>query len=188
MTDRMTPQQRHRCMSHIHSRNTKPELLVRRWLWNHGYRYRLCVKSVPGKPDIVMRSYRTAIFINGCFWHGHNIQIHEKSSQLSLKSSDCCRLPQTNREFWSEKIISNKERDQRNYNILRENGWNVIVIWECQLTNKLLGDTMNKVEIMLNDNFLSIHRTKPIQYSEDVDCAAHVAAESLEKYGEKYSS
>ena len=71
MTDRMTPEQRHRCMSHIRSKATKPELLVRRWLWSHGYRYRLNVKSVPGKPDIVLRPYRTAIFVNGCFWHGH---------------------------------------------------------------------------------------------------------------------
>ena len=71
MPDVLTPQQRHRCMSHIRSKATKPEMLVRRWLWAHGYRYRLNVKSVPGKPDIVMRKYRTAIFVNGCFWHGH---------------------------------------------------------------------------------------------------------------------
>ena len=75
MTDTMTPAQRHRCMSHIRSRNTKPELKVRQWLWNHGYRYRLNVKSVPGKPDIVMRKYRTAIFVNGCFWHGHFVEV-----------------------------------------------------------------------------------------------------------------
>lgn len=73
MTDRMTPEQRHRCMSHIRSKDTKPELKVRQWLWSHGYRYRLNVKSVPGKPDIVMRPYRTAIFVNGCFWHGHGV-------------------------------------------------------------------------------------------------------------------
>ena len=73
MTDTMTTEQRHRCMSHIRSRDTKPELKVRRWLWHHGYRYRLNVKSVPGKPDIVMRPYRTAIFVNGCFWHGHGV-------------------------------------------------------------------------------------------------------------------
>ena len=71
MSDVLNPQQRHRCMSHIRSKATKPEMLVRRWLWAHGYRYRLNVKSVPGKPDIVMRKYRTAIFVNGCFWHGH---------------------------------------------------------------------------------------------------------------------
>ncbi len=71
MTDRLTPEQRHLVMSHIHGKGTKPELKVRQWLWHHGYRYRLNVKSVPGKPDIVMRKYHTAIFVNGCFWHGH---------------------------------------------------------------------------------------------------------------------
>ena len=74
MTDRLTPEQRHRVMSRIHGKGTKPELKVRQWLWRHGYRYRLNVKSVPGKPDIVMRRYRTAIFVNGCFWHGHFVE------------------------------------------------------------------------------------------------------------------
>ena len=73
MTDIMTPIQRHRCMLHIRSRNTKPEIKVRQWLWRHGYRYRMNVKGVPGKPEIVMRKYRTAIFVNGCFWHGHGV-------------------------------------------------------------------------------------------------------------------
>ena len=82
MTDMMTAEQRHRCMSHIRSRDTKPELKVRRWLWSHGYRYRLNVKSVPGKPDIVMRPYRTAIFVNGCFWHGHNVRMSEGERAL----------------------------------------------------------------------------------------------------------
>ena len=83
MTDTMTPEQRHRCMSHIRSKATKPELLVRQWLWSHGYRYRLNVKSVPGKPDIVLRPYRTAIFVNGCFWHGHQVE----SEKMKVESS-----------------------------------------------------------------------------------------------------
>lgn len=82
MTDTMTPEQRHRCMSHIKGSGTKPELKVRRWLWRHGYRYRLNVKSVPGKPDIVLRTYRTAIFVNGCFWHGHNVRMRECGNAL----------------------------------------------------------------------------------------------------------
>ena len=85
-TDIMTPIQRHRCMSHIRSRNTKPEIKVRQWLWQHGYRYRLCVKGVPGKPDIVMRKYRTAIFVNGCFWHGHGVQLTVDSLQLTVET------------------------------------------------------------------------------------------------------
>jgi DNA mismatch endonuclease (patch repair protein) len=71
MADKMTPEQRHRCMSRIRGRDTKPELVVRRWLWRQGFRYRLYVKSLPGRPDIVMRKWRTVIFVNGCFWHGH---------------------------------------------------------------------------------------------------------------------
>ena len=149
--DTLTPQQRHRCMSHIRSKGTIPELIVRRWLWSHGYRYRLNVKSVPGKPDIVMRQYRTAIFVNGCFWHGH---------------IGCAKFgePKTNPTFWKEKISRNQERDQENYRILRENGWNIIVIWECQLIPKLLEHTMIKVELLLNDNLLSQYRNRPYPY------------------------
>ena len=95
MTDTMTPQQRHYCMSRIHSKDTTPEKRVRQWLWEHGYRYRLNVKGVPGKPDIVMRKYRTAIFVNGCFWHGHDVELVVSSEQLVVKSSNCCKIPQT---------------------------------------------------------------------------------------------
>ncbi len=97
MPDVLTPTQRHRCMSHIRSKATKPEILVRKWLWAHGYRYRLNVKSVPGKPDIVMRRYRTAIFINGCFWHGH-----EGCSMFVM--------PKSNTDFWQTKI-KNKDKE-----------------------------------------------------------------------------
>ena len=100
MTDRMTPEQRHRCMAQIHSKGTKPEMKVRRWLWHHGYRYRLNVKSVPGSPDIVMRPYRTAIFVNGCFWHGHNVAVPQVNSERLIVNSSCCKIPATNRGFW----------------------------------------------------------------------------------------
>ena len=151
MTDKMTPSQRHYCMSRIRSRNTKPELKVRQWLWRHGYRYRLNVKSVPGKPDIVMRKYRTAVFVNGCFWHGH-------------EGCDKFKIPQTNREFWVNKIKRNQERDQRNYQVLHDNGWQVIVVWECQLQPKLIEDTMLRVELLLNEHFLALHQPKPVPY------------------------
>ena len=121
MADHLTPAQRHNCMSRIRSKATKPEMEVRRWLWAHGYRYRLNVKSVPGKPDIVMRKYRTAIFVNGCFWHGH-----EGCSQFVM--------PKSNTDFWRTKIESNRKRDQQNYDILIRNGWQVLVIWQCQRT------------------------------------------------------
>lgn len=199
MTDTMTPAQRHRCMSHIRSKATKPELLVRRWLWGHGYRYRLNVKSVPGKPDIVLRPYRTAIFVNGCFWHGHNVRMRECRNALMRESeeprsgnnlqdlqdfasaereqenkdipnSPCCKIPQTNRTFWLEKIRRNQERDQHNYRLLQDNGWQVIVVWECQLKPATLEHTMREVELLLNDNLLRMYRKHaPIPFdTEDV--------------------
>ena len=168
----MTAEQRHKCMSHIRSKDTKPELKVRRWLWHHGYRYRLNVKSVPGKPDIVMRPYRTAIFVNGCFWHGHNVQFSTaliENSKLKsekaanpgaalIENSACCKIPQSNREFWVAKIKRNQERDQRNYRVLQENGWQVIVVWECQLTTNQIEHTMREVELLLNNNMLSLYK------------------------------
>ena len=141
----MTPQQRHYCMSRIRGKATKPELKVRQWLWSHGYRYRLNVNSVPGKPDIVLRKYRTAIFVNGCFWHGH----------------ESCRMyvvPKSNTEFWIAKVKRNKERDQHNYKDLNDAGWNVIVIWECQLKKNNIEATMHNVEHMLSQYLLNSYR------------------------------
>ena len=141
MSDVLNPQQRYRCMSHIRSKATKPEMLVRRWLWAHGYRYRLNVKSVPGKPDIVMRKYRTAIFVNGCFWHGH-----EGCKQFVL--------PKTNTAFWRNKIEYNRARDQKNYDILINAGWQVIVLWQCKLTKQELEPTIQQTAVALNQNLL----------------------------------
>lgn len=141
MSDKMTPQQRHYCMSRIRGKATKPELKVRQWLWSHGYRYRLNVNSVPGKPDIVLRRYRTAIFVNGCFWHGH-----ESCGQYVV--------PKSNTDFWVAKVKRNKKRDQQNYKDLHDAGWNVIVIWECQLKNNIIEGTMRGVEHRLSTNLL----------------------------------
>jgi DNA mismatch endonuclease (patch repair protein) len=143
MPDVLTPQQRHHCMSHIRSKATKPEMVVRRWLWAHGYRYRLNVRSVPGKPDIVMRKYRTAIFVNGCFWHGH------KGCKLFV-------LPKTNTNFWRTKIEQNQTRDSKNYDELMHAGWQVIVLWQCKLTKQELDTTMQSVAVSLNQNLLRI--------------------------------
>ena len=93
-------------MAAIHGKDTKPEMVVRRWLWGHGYRYRLNHKRLPGKPDIVMRKYRTCIFVNGCFWHGHSVQLQTAqidNGQLIIDNSECCKIPKTNREFWVAK-------------------------------------------------------------------------------------
>ena len=208
MTDTMTAEQRHRCMSHIRSRDTKPELKVRRWLWHHGYRYRLNVKSVPGKPDIVMRPYRTAIFVNGCFWHGHGVQLSaaliensklkiEKAENSKLKSekaadpgaalienSACCKIPQSNRAFWVAKIRRNQERDQRNYQLLQENGWQVIVVWECQLTPKQIEHTMREVELLLNNNMLARYKHSPNPFTTEEE-PLPIAAEDTIEYQDK---
>ena len=190
MTDTMTPQQRHYCMSRIRSKDTTPEKRVRQWLWNHGYRYRLCVKGVPGKPDIVMRKYRTAIFVNGCFWHGHGVELIVKSEELIVKSGDievenskCCKIPKTNRDFWVEKIRRNKERDQKNYEILSENGWQVIVLWECQLKPKKLEETMLQVEVQLHDYYLRTFSRKSKTYIHIEEESLPMAAEDPEEYG-----
>ncbi len=201
MPDRLTPEQRHRCMSRIRSRNTKPELKVRRWLWQHGYRYRLNVKSVPGSPDIVMRRYRTAIFVNGCFWHGHNVvfpdvetwrefPVVETQNFASLhgntypvENSDCCKIPNSNREFWVNKIRRNQERDQQNYRVLWENGWQVIVVWECQLKPKWFEQTMLRVELLLNENLLRIYGCKPSGYYICREGDVPMVAEEQAEYG-----
>ena len=160
MTDKMTPQQRHYCMSRISGKATKPELLVRHWLWSHGYRYRLNVKSVPGKPDIVLRKYRTAIFVNGCFWHGHNVVIQAimnpdpANTEPEAKDSECCKIPKSNRRFWIEKIKRNMERDRQEYKALHDAGWQVVVIWECQLKKNVIEETMHGVEHSLNTYLL----------------------------------
>jgi DNA mismatch endonuclease (patch repair protein) len=196
MTDRLTPAQRHKVMSHIRSRNTKPEKLVRQWLWRHGYRYRLNVKSVPGKPDIVMRKYRTAIFVNGCFWHGHFVELGVRSVECGVRGvelgvdscqgivdSSCCKIPQTNREFWVNKIKRNQERDRRNYQVLHDNGWQVIVVWECQLAPKCIEETMLRVELLLNENFLALHQSKVVPYPILEDDEVPMAAEGASYYG-----
>lgn len=95
MSDRLSPQQRHANMAAIHGKDTKPEMVVRRWLWGHGYRYRLNHPRLPGKPDIVMRKYRTCIFVNGCFWHGHHVQLQTAqidNGKMKMESSECCKI------------------------------------------------------------------------------------------------
>ena len=139
MPDVMTPLQRHECMSHIRSKNTKPEQLVRHFLWNRGFRYRLHVKDLPGKPDIVLAKYRALIFINGCFWHGH----------------DGCKdfvIPKTNTDFWLEKIGKNKSRDLQDKTLLTASGWNVITIWECELKKGICSETLALLEVEITGN------------------------------------
>jgi DNA mismatch endonuclease (patch repair protein) len=125
-------QKRSEIMSKISGKETKPEILVRKHLFSQGFRYRKNVKDLPGKPDIVLPKYKTIIFIHGCFWHGHT----------------CKRgaLPETNFEFWKEKIGKNVERDERNILELKQKGWHVIVIWQCEIKNmELRNNRMEKL-------------------------------------------
>lgn len=107
-------------MSRIKGKNTKPEMEVRKFLFANGYRYRLNVKTLPGKPDIVLPRYKTVIFINGCFWHGH-------------EGCKYFKIPETRTEWWIEKITGTQKRDSEAENQLSELGWKVIIIWECGL-------------------------------------------------------
>ena len=128
-----TKDQRHFNMSRIRSQETQPEIIVRKYLFSQGFRYRKNVSHLPGKPDIVMPKYKTVIFVNGCFWHGHE---------------GCPKFvqPKTNVEFWSNKILANKERDQRNYISLTSTGWKVIIIWECQLSSSNRKETLEALK------------------------------------------
>ncbi len=139
MSDHMTPLQRHKCMSHIRSKDTRPEQAVRRELWRRGYRYRLNVRTLPGTPDIVLPKYRTAIFVNGCFWHGHR---------------DCPKytVPKSNEDFWKEKVARNRERDALNIQRLESISWNVITVWECELSKALLPTTIDRIEAGIKAN------------------------------------
>lgn len=138
--DTMSGEQRSYCMSRIHSKDTKPEILVRKFLWHNGFRYRKNVRKLPGSPDIVIRKLKTAIFIHGCFWHGHNVI---DLSDNNLADSICCKVPHSNRRFWLDKINRNRDRDSENRSKLMEAGWRVITVWECELTKKRRDGTLS---------------------------------------------
>lgn len=123
MSDNHSKAVRSMNMSHIRSTNTKPEETVCKYLFSKGLRYRKNVQSLPGKPDIVLRKYKTVVFVNGCFWHKH----------------DCGRfvMPSSNTEYWAKKINGNVERDNKNTALLEAQGWKVLIIWECQLKKKV---------------------------------------------------
>ncbi|BFG70006.1 very short patch repair endonuclease [Sediminibacterium sp. KACHI17] len=120
MTDVHDKETRSYNMSQIKGRDTKPETVVRSYLHSQGLRFRLHNKKLPGKPDITLRKYQTVIFVNGCFWHGH-------------KKCKYFVLPKTRTEWWKNKIVSTKKRDQKNLDKLKKNGWTPLVIWECEL-------------------------------------------------------
>lgn len=156
-------------MSAIKSKNTKPELLVRKFLFSRGFRYRLNYPRLPGHPDLVLRKYKTVIFINGCFWHGH----------------DGCKyyvLPQTNVEFWKNKIERNRNRDVEERRKLTSMGWHCITVWECQLKPKVRQQTLEALEYRLYHIFLEDRKVKTYETSDN---SPLMAAEPLSEYNIK---
>ena len=130
--DKITPEQRHYTMSRIRGKDTKPEILVRKYLFSEGFRFRKNDKRYPGHPDIVLPKYRTMIFVNGCFWHGH-------------EGCKYYTIPKTNTEFWVAKVQRNQARDKADVEKLLQMGWNVITIWECQLEKASIEQTLGKL-------------------------------------------
>ena len=126
---------RSRNMAAIKSKNTKPEIKVRQLLHSMGYRFRLHMKDLPGNPDIVLKKYKTVIYVNGCFWHRH-------------PNCKYASTPKTRTSFWSQKFQSNVERDNKNYLKIKNLGWKYIVVWECELKNK--SDLVEKLKFSLD--------------------------------------
>ena len=181
--DKLTAQQRHANMAAIRSKDTKPEMIVRRGLWKRGFRYRLNHKRLPGHPDLVLRKYRTCIFVNGCFWHGHGVILNIKDETLNIENSECCKIPKTNREFWVAKIRRNKERDKEEQKKLATMGWHCITVWECELKPSKREETLESIAFTLNHIWLQDHGAKAISYPklEEEDMQMPMAAEDREK-------
>ena len=164
MADTMTPEQRSRCMSAVKGKDTKPEMIVRKYLFSKGLRFRLHVRSLPGNPDIVLPKYKTVVFINGCFWHGH-------------EGCKYYRLPKSNVEFWESKITNNKDRDVLNEIKLKELGWRVIRIWECEI--RRVQDRNQSLERLYNQIV-----KRATRYDEN-EIPIQIAAEEEHGYGKE---
>ena len=159
--DKLTKEQRHRCMASIRGKDTKPEKLVRSFLFSRGFRYRLNHPRLPGHPDIVLRKYRTVIFVNGCFWHGH----------------EGCKyyvVPKSNTEFWTSKIERNRARDIEEQHKLAAMGWHCITVWECQLKPAIRDNTLESLAYTLNRIYLQDHSIRRYEPPEE-DVGAMVA-------------
>ncbi|MCI5744147.1 MAG: very short patch repair endonuclease [Bacteroides sp.] len=162
--DILSKDQRHKNMAAIHSANTKPEMIVRKYLFSHGFRYRLNHPRLPGRPDIVLRKYHTCIFVNGCFWHGH-------------KGCKYYVIPKSNTEFWTNKINRNIARDERVQKELAQMGWHCITIWECDLKPQKREQTLISLEYTLNHIYLKDHT---VSYSINEEEDMLMAAEEMQ--------
>jgi DNA mismatch endonuclease (patch repair protein) len=134
MSDVFSKEKRSHIMSRVRATETKPEVKVRKFIFSKGFRYRKNSKSLPGKPDIVLPKFKTVIFVNGCFWHGH-------------KNCNAASIPKSNKSYWKNKIDANIVRDKKKKTELRKAGWRVHVIWECQITNKRLENLVSKISV-----------------------------------------
>lgn len=164
--DKLTKERRHHCMASIRGKDTKPEMLVRKFLFSRGYRYRLNHPRLPGHPDIVLRKFRTVIFVNGCFWHGH----------------EGCKyfvIPKSNTEYWTAKIERNRTRDKEELQQLAAMGWHCITVWECYLKPATRDNTLESLAYTLNRIYLQDHSVKRYEFPEE-ECA--IAAEPESNY------
>lgn len=161
--DKITAEQRHRNMSAIRGKDTKPEMLVRKYLWAHGFRYRLNHGRLPGRPDLVLKKYRTCIFVNGCFWHKH-------------EGYKYFVLPKTRTEFWQNKVNRNQERDKDVQIKLAEMGWHCVTVWECELKPAVREATLRSLAFTLNSIFLDNLGVKRYEFSDEA--VSRVADES----------
>lgn len=176
---KLSTEQVHKNMAAIRSKNTKPEMIVRKGLWKRGFRYRLNHRGLPGHPDLVMRKYRTCIFVNGCFWHGHNAEVNSKEGRVN--SSDCCKIPNTNHDFWIAKIERNQKRDIEEQRMLAEMGWHCITVWECELKPKVREQTLKSLAFTLNKIWLEDHSVNRAYPKLDEEDGMLIAAECIEK-------
>ena len=179
----LSSEQRHKNMAAIRSKDTKPEMIVRKGLWSRGFRYRLNSPRLPGHPDLVLRKYRTCIFVNGCFWHGHHIQCTIHNARFTIENdSECCKIPRTNREFWVAKIHRNQQRDIEEQKRLAEMGWHCITVWECELKPSMRERTLKSLAFTLNKIWLEEHAVvgKPYPTIEEED-RMPMAAEERER-------
>lgn len=163
MADIYSSGKRSQIMSKISGKETQPEIIVRKFLFSKGFRYRKNVKNLPGKPDIVLPKYKTVIFIHGCFWHGHYCKYGT--------------LPATNLEFWKEKIERNVERDNEQHTLLRKEGWNVMTIWTCQLKAIKRRQTLEEIVLLLQKTYLEMKKE-----SAHMNTLVPIVAEPEEKY------
>lgn len=144
--DVFSKEKRSKVMAAIRSKNTRPEIIVRKYLFAKGFRFRINHPRLPGHPDIVLRKYRTCIFVNGCFWHGHDCQYGH--------------LPKTNVVFWKNKINRNRERDREEQRKLAQMGWHCIIVWECELKPSERDRTLQSLEYTLNRIYLENNTVK----------------------------